>query len=180
LLDAVSADLGGLDLVVHTWTHPAALERHEVEQLTEAQWIDACEATLDGAYRLAQAAHSHLVASRGRLVYLVPTFAMGGAAGFAAYSAAAEGIRALAKGIAKTWGKDGITVNTLAVAAPHVLTDGNGDDVAKAFSLSPPALGGIGDPTADLAPVLSLLASDDAHFLTGSTLVLDGGVWMCL
>jgi NAD(P)-dependent dehydrogenase (short-subunit alcohol dehydrogenase family) len=179
LLDAVSADLGGLDLVVHTWTDPAALERHHVDELTEAQWIDACERTLDGAYRLAQASHQHLAASRGRLVYLVPTLAMGGAAGYAPFAAAAEGIRALAKGVAKTWGKDGITVNTIAVAAPQLL-GAAGDDVSRAFSLSPPALGGIGDPASDLAPVLSMLAGDDAHFLTGSTLVLDGGVWMSL
>jgi NAD(P)-dependent dehydrogenase (short-subunit alcohol dehydrogenase family) len=180
LLDAVSADLGGLDLVVHTWMHPRALERREVEVLTEAQWAGACEATLEGAYRLAQAAHPHLAASAGRLVYVVPTIAMGGAAGYAPYAAAAEGIRALAKGVAKTWGAHDITVNTLAINAVHVFGAGTGDDVAAALSLSPPALGGAGDPAHDIAPVLALLASADAHFVTGTTLVLDGGVWMAL
>jgi NAD(P)-dependent dehydrogenase (short-subunit alcohol dehydrogenase family) len=179
LLDAVSADLGGVDLVVHTWIHPTALERRDVESLTEAQWADGCEATLDGAYRLAQAAHSHLAESKGRLVYVVPTLAMGGASGYSAFAAAAEGIRALAKGIAKTWGKDGITVNTLAVASAQVLGE-VGEEIGKALSLSPPALGRIGDPARDLAPVLSLLTSPDANFVTGSTLVLDGGVWMAL
>jgi NAD(P)-dependent dehydrogenase (short-subunit alcohol dehydrogenase family) len=179
LLDAVSADLGGLDLVVHTWVHPTALERRDVEDLTEAQWADGCESTLDGAYRLAQAAHSHLAATKGRLVFVVPTLAMGGARGYAPLAAAAEGIRALAKGVAKTWGKHGITVNTLAVASAHFL-GADGEEVGKALSLSPPALGGAGDPAADLAPVLSLLTSPDAHFVTGSTLTLDGGVWMAL
>jgi NAD(P)-dependent dehydrogenase (short-subunit alcohol dehydrogenase family) len=180
LLDTVAADLDGVDLVVHTWMHPAALERCTIESLTEEQWADACEATLDGAYRLAQAAHDHLAATNGRLVYVVPTIAMGGAAGYAPYAAAAEGIRALAKGIAKTWGRDGITVNTIAVSAAHLFGAGVGHEVATALSLSPPALGQIGDPAADLAPVLSLLSSADAHFVTGATLVLDGGVWMAL
>ena len=90
-----------------------------------------------------------------------------------------EGIRALAKGTAKTWGKHGITVNTLAVASAHFLGE-DGVEVGKALSLSPPAMGGFGDPATDLAPVLSLLTSPDAHFVTGSTLVLDGGVWMAL
>lgn len=179
LLDAVSADLDGLDLVVHTWIHPTALQRREVEDVTEAQWVEACEATLDGAYRLAQAAHAHLAESKGHLVYVVPTLAMGGAAGYAPFAAAAEGIRALAKGVAKTWGKYGITVNTLAVAAAQLFGDG-GDEIGRALSLSPPALGTIGDPVGDLAPVLALLSSPDAHFVTGSTLVLDGGVWMAL
>jgi 3-oxoacyl-[acyl-carrier protein] reductase len=179
LLDAVAADLGGVDLVVHTWIHPAALERRDVEHMTEAQWADACEATLDGAYRLAQAAHPHLAESKGRLVFVVPTLAMGGAGGYSAFAAAAEGIRALAKGVAKTWGKYGITVNTLAVAPSQVFGP-EGDEIGKALSLSPPALGSIGDPVGDLSPVLALLSSPDAHFVTGSTLVLDGGVWMAL
>ena len=127
--------------------------QRDIEATTEAQWIDACEATLDGAYRLAQAAHDHLAESKGRLVFVVPTIAMGGAAGFAPFAAAAEGIRALAKGVAKTWGKDGITVNTIAVAAPQVFGIGS-EAISNALSLSPPALGTIGDPAADLAPVL--------------------------
>jgi len=85
----------------------------------------------------------------------------------------AEAIRALAKGIAKTWGKDGITVNTIAYALG---TDG---DTAKT-SLAPPALGRIADIEADIAPVVALLDSSDAHFVTGTTLVLDGGSWMAL
>jgi NAD(P)-dependent dehydrogenase (short-subunit alcohol dehydrogenase family) len=180
LLDAVSADLGGVDLVVHTWVHPQALQRREVDALSEAQWADACEATLDGAYRLAQAAQQHLAESKGRLVFVVPTLAMGGAAGYAPFAAAAEGIRALAKGVAKTWGRHGITVNTLAVASAQLFTGDDGAEIGRAMSLSPPALGGIGDPAGDLAPVLSVLASPDAHFITGATLVLDGGVWMAL
>jgi NAD(P)-dependent dehydrogenase (short-subunit alcohol dehydrogenase family) len=180
LLETVAADLGGIDLLVHSWMHPSALVRCEVESMTETHWIDACERTLEGAYRLAQAAHDPLAESGGRLVYLVPTIAMGGAVGYAPYAAAAEGIRALVKGIAKTWGKDGITVNTIAVAAAQVFGPAIGDEVGSALSLSPPALGGAGDSAADLAPVLALLSSADAHFVTGTTLVLDGGVWMGL
>jgi 3-oxoacyl-[acyl-carrier protein] reductase len=179
LLDAVAADLGGVDLLVHTWFHPEALVQRDIDATTEAQWIDACEATLDGAYRLAQAAHDHLAETKGRFVFVVPTIAMGGAAGYSPFAAAAEGIRALAKGVAKTWGKDGITVNTIAVAAPQVFGAGS-EAISNALSLSPPALGSVGDPAADLAPVLALLSSPDAHFVTGSTLVLDGGVWMAL
>ena len=180
LLDAVAADMGGLDMIVHTWAHAEACVRRPIEHMTETQWIDACESTLDGAYRLAQAAYTHLARTRGRLIYVVPTIAMGGADGYAPYAAAAEGTRALAKGIAKTWGKDGITVNIIAVNVTTVLGEAAGGDAAKSFSLSPPALGRTGDPATDLAPVISLLATNDASFVTGSTLVLDGGVWMSL
>jgi NAD(P)-dependent dehydrogenase (short-subunit alcohol dehydrogenase family) len=180
LVDAVVADLGGIDLLVHAWVHPEALVRRRVGDLTEQQWIDACEATLDGAYRLSQAAYPHLRTAQGRFVFVVPAFGMGGAEGYAPYAAAAEGIRSLAKGIAKTWGRDGITVNTIAVAAENLLDEDAAVAATKALSLSPPALGRPGDPAGDLAPVLSLLCSPDAGFITGATLVLDGGVWMAL
>jgi 3-oxoacyl-[acyl-carrier protein] reductase len=180
LLDEVRDDLGGIDVIVHLWAHPDATVPAEVEAMSDEHWAGACEATLDAAYRLAQAAHPHLSSSRGRLVFVVPAIGMGGAPGYAAYTAASEGVRALAKGIAKTWGKHGVTVNTLAISAAHALGAPSAEDAARGQSLSPPALGGAGDPADDLAPVIALLADDDAHFVTGSTLVLDGGVWMAL
>jgi 3-oxoacyl-[acyl-carrier protein] reductase len=107
------------------------------------------------------------------LVYVVPTIGLTGAAGFAPFATAAEGVRALAKGVAKTWGVDGITVNTIAYAL-------TGDPATMSHSLVPPALGSTGDVEADIAPVIALLSSPDAHFVTGSTLVLDGGIWTAL
>jgi hypothetical protein len=41
-------------------------------------------------------------------------------------------------------------------------------------------MGSAGDAATDLAPLISLLSQDDAHFLTGTTLVADGGVWLTL
>ena len=98
----------------------------------------------------------------------------------AASAAAAESLRALAKSVAKQWGKYGITVNTIAVGPQHVIAGDAGREVAEGVSLAVPAMGSPGDAAADLAPLISLLSRDDAHFLTGSTLVADGGVWLTL
>lgn len=172
-LGRIADEHGGIDLLVHAHVHPLALRAVEIDELTERHWADACESTLDAAYRVAQAAHPHLTASQGRLVYVVPTIGLTGAAGLAPFAAASEGIRALAKGIAKTWGKHAVTVNSIAYAL-------SGDAETTKHSLVPPALGGTGDVETDLAPVIALLASPDAHFVTGSTLVLDGGIWTAL
>jgi hypothetical protein len=43
-----------------------------------------------------------------------------------------------------------------------------------------PAMGQVGDPAEDLAPLVGLMGDGDAHFLTASTLVADGGLWMGL
>jgi NAD(P)-dependent dehydrogenase (short-subunit alcohol dehydrogenase family) len=172
-LERIQVEFGAIDLVVHAHAHPLASHPGEVADLSERDWIDACETTVDSAYRLAQAAHAYLVASGGRMVFLVPTIGMTGAVGFAPYAAAAESIRALAKGIAKTWGKDGITVNTIALGFASY-------GATTLMSLSPPALRRSADIEADIAPVIALLDSSAAHFVTGATLVLDGGIWTAL
>ena len=169
----IAAEHGAVDLVVYAHAHPLAGRAGDVAELDERDWIDACETTVDAAYRVAQAAHPHLVASQGRLVFLVPTLGMTGAAGFAPLATAAESVRALAKGIAKTWGRDGITVNSIALAFA-------GDGATQTHSLVPPALGRAADTETDIAPVVALLDGADAHFVTGATLVLDGGIWMAL
>ena len=50
----------------------------------------------------------------------------------------------------------------------------------REISLSVPAMGRVGDPGSDLAPVIELLGTEEAHFLTAGTLVTDGGLWMGL
>ena len=166
-------ELGSIDLIVHAHAHPLAARSGTIAEISERDWIDACESTLDAAYRLAQAAHPHLAADQGRLVFLVPTIGLTGAAGFAPFAAAAEGIRGLAKGMAKTWGRDNITVNTIAYAFAA-------DQATASMSLVPPALGRLPLAETDIAPVIALLDSPDAHFVTGATLVLDGGIWTAL
>ncbi len=166
-------ELGSIDLIVHAHAHPLAARAGTIADLAERDWIDACESTLDAAYRLGQAAHPFLAASHGHLVFLVPTIALTGAAGYAAFATAAEGIRALAKGMAKTWGHDHITVNTIAYAFAA-------DPATTRMSLVPPALGRLPIAETDIAPVIALFDSPDAHFVTGATLVLDGGIWTAL
>jgi 3-oxoacyl-[acyl-carrier protein] reductase len=99
---------------------------------------------------------------------------MSGAARLVPYTTAVEGQRLLAKAAARQWGPDGVRVNCLAPAPEHVPI---GVD-SMAVSLSPPALGGPGDVVTDLGPVAVWLASDAAHFVTGATVCVDGGVWM--
>ena len=171
--------LGAIDMIVHV--HQSAQTRTTVVETTTDQWAAMCEDSMTAAFHVTQAAHRVLsVGEHGRLVYVVPTIGMAGAFGLAASAAAAESLRALTKSVAKQWGKYGITVNAVAVGPQHAIAGDVGREVAEGVSLAVPAMGGPGDAATDLAPLISLLSRDDAHFLTGTTLVADGGVWLTL
>ena len=99
---------------------------------------------------------------------------MSGAPDLVPWTAALEGQRLLARAAARQWGAEGITVNCVAASAALVGVD-PGD-----LALSAPALGGPGDPEADLGPIVAWLCSAESHFVTGVTLCADGGAWMGL
>lgn len=179
-LDAAAAELGGIDLLVHAWFPEALLQPADFAAIDEATWVSACEGAMEGAWWLARHARAHLAPSRGSLVLVVPTIGMAGGAGYAMLAAVAEGLRVLAKGCGRQWGAAGVTVNTVALAPHAFLPADAADALERAVSLSRPAMGGPGSLGDDVAPLLRLLAHDDAHFLTASTLVADGGLWMGL
>ena len=169
---AAAAALGPLHLVVHAGVDPAAVVPAPLADTTAASWDERCEALLRSALACAQAAFGELQGRGGRLVFITPTVALTGAAGLVPYVTALEGIRALAKSAARQWGGHGITVNC--VAPPVALAAAGVDDPA----VEEPALGRGPDGRADVAPVVALLAAAEAHFVTGATVAVDGGVVM--
>ena len=182
-LAEASRDLGGLDnvVIVTGVGAPGA----EVVDLGGHEWAELCEDRLSGALVLTQASYRHLSrSSHGRLVYVVPSVGMWGAPGYCIAGAVGEGIRALAITTARTWGPSGITVNTVA-CGPAALAggaiDGDGRELLDrtVTHRAPPALGGTdGDPESDIAGVIALFASQTGRFVTGQTLVADGGRFM--
>ena len=166
--------IGPPDLVVHVPQVPAGPVAL-VDQTTQ-QWVEACEAPMAEAFAVARACRPHL-SDGARLVWVLPTVAMGGAAGYVGSAAASEGIRALAKSAARQWGPEGLTTAVLAVA-PELAFPSDTGAGARTSATAGPALGRPGDAFGDIAPLLDLLADPAARFMTGATLVADGGVWM--
>ena len=128
-------------------------------------------------YNFMKAAYPALKESRGTVINFASGAGLNGQPTQTAYAAAKEAIRAISRVAANEWGGDGITVNLI---SPIALTDG-----VKAWSQSAPELYAgmldgiplhrLGDPEADIGRVAVFLASDDAAYITGQTIMVDGG-----
>ena len=113
----------------------------------------------------------------GRIVNMSSDAAFAGDAGLADYAAAKMGIIGFTRSLARELAPDGITVNAVCPGAVRTraherLTP---DILARIVAQTP--AGFVGDPD-DVAAAVAFLASEEARFITGQTLLIDGGRWM--
>ncbi len=133
-----------------------------------------------GTLWLMQAVHPHMVArGRGRIVTFGSAMGNTGAPGYGPYSAAKEAMRSLTRTAAREWGREGITVNCICPASVahrmQVVDPESPRGRAFAAMYEDHPLGRDGDPEADIAPTVAFLLSNASQYLTGQTLMVDGG-----
>ena len=168
----------GLSLVVHA-RYPAVCRRPSpLTELSPADWHAACDEPLEAAIRLARGAHAPLAAHGGCIVFVVPLTASAGGSGFAPFAAAAEGCRILAKSLARSWGAEGIRAHSLMLDPSAFLDADAVAGIAESNALHDPPLGRVPDPRSEVAAVIGALAEERFEALVGSSLVVDGGLWM--
>lgn len=127
----------------------------------------------------------------GRIVNVASSNGISGAAGYGPYNSSKEAIRGLTRTAAREWARYGIVVNCYCPASashrmpPADAEDGaeNGDDIddnahrkaafEKMYADHP--MGRDGDPEIDIGPVVAFLCSDACRYMTGETLMVDGG-----
>jgi NAD(P)-dependent dehydrogenase (short-subunit alcohol dehydrogenase family) len=164
---------GKLDIVVNNAVLmvPGMLANHSTKA-----WHQNFRVSLDGAMFLMRESFTQLRANGGAVVNVASVCGLLGSVGTAGYSAAKAGMIALSRNAAIEWGKQGVRVNTV---VPGVFltppTLGLMPDAAaqEATAKSLP-LGRIGDPV-ECANAILFLASDEASYITGAELVVDGG-----
>ncbi|MBF6347453.1 MULTISPECIES: SDR family NAD(P)-dependent oxidoreductase [Nocardia] len=127
--------------------------------------------------RLMQAAYPHLRETAGTVINFASGAGIEGQATQASYAAAKEAIRAVSRVAANEWAADNITVN---VISPLALTEGvrayiEANPGVEDAMLSRVPLRRFGDPQQDIGRVAVFLASADADYMTGQTLMVDGG-----
>jgi NAD(P)-dependent dehydrogenase (short-subunit alcohol dehydrogenase family) len=130
-----------------------------------------------GTFWAMQAAFPHMRERGGRIINFASGYGVIGNAGTVGYNITKEAVRALTRTAAREWARYAITAN---VVAPTARTDSadeieraNPDGMAAAIAAIP--MGRLGDPRLDIAPAVLFLATDDARYVTGQTLGVDGG-----
>lgn len=174
-IDTAISELGGLDVLVNN----AGITRDNlIMRMSEADWDAVLSTNLKGAFLTSKAAiRPMLKQRRGRIINLTSVVGLVGNAGQANYAAAKAGLVGLTKTLAREVGSRGITVNAVAPGFIDTrLTDVLPDEL-KAALLKQTPLGRFGEPK-DIANAVSFLASDQASFITGATLSVDGGLFM--
>jgi NAD(P)-dependent dehydrogenase (short-subunit alcohol dehydrogenase family) len=169
--------LGGLDVLVHT---AAVLRRQPVDQVTEAAWDEQHDVNLKSTFFLARAVaeDQRRRGTAGSLVlYSSQAFWTGGYGASVVYASTKGGVTSLVRGLARTYGPDGIRVNAIApgiVDTPMLRTQSTQDSIDAVVAATP--LGRIADPAEMMGPTL-FLASDASSFVTGTVLNVSGG-WL--
>lgn len=151
-----------------------------LSEVTEADMDLLYDTGPKAALWLMQAAYPHFVeAGRGRIVTMATGMGITGAPGYGPYAASNEAIRSLTRTAAREWGRDGITANcVLPASAQHRLPPAGSDpdrEAAFAAMYDDHPLGRDGDPEHDIAPAVAFLLSDASQYVTGQTMMVDGG-----
>lgn len=144
------------------------------DELDDATWTRMIDWNLMGAVRCSRAALPHLRRSEHPAIVSVSSVNALMAFGGEPYSAAKAGLISLTENLASSLAVDGIRVNAVAPGTVRTRVWGEGGEGSAAMRHMYP-LGRVGEPE-DIAAAVAFLASDDASWITGHTLPVDGGV----
>lgn len=175
LLDATNNSMGEINILVNN----AGITKDKLAmRMTDEDWQLVLEVNLGAVFRLSRGCLRSMIKRRwGRIVNITSVVGASGNSGQANYAAAKAGTTGMTKAIAAEVASRGITVNCVApgyIVTP--MTDSL-DNSQKESLLTMIPIGRLGKPK-DVAACVSFLASDEAAYVTGQTLHVNGGMLM--
>ncbi len=175
LMDAVVKTFGSLDILVNN----AGITRDNLlMRMKEDEWDDVLNTNLKGVFLCTKAVTRQMMKQRaGRIINISSIVGVAGNPGQANYVAAKAGVIGLTKTTAKELASRNILVNAVAPGFIETeMTEQLPEDIKQGM-LSQIPLAKLGQPE-DIAKAVAFLASEDANYMTGQTLHIDGGMVM--
>lgn len=172
---AVEDALGPVDIVV---SNAGITKDGLLLRMSEDDFADVVDANLSGGFRVAKRAVKSMMKGRwGRLIFISSIVGIGGQAGQANYAASKSGLHGLARSVAKEFASRNITVNVIAPGPIATdMTDALSDQQRSGMIDAVP-LRRLGRPE-EIAAAVRFLVSDEASYITGVILPVDGGMTM--
>lgn len=173
MFDTIARSFGRLDFLVN---NAGILRDRTIAKMTSEEWASVLAVNLDGTFHCTQAALPLLPAG-GRIVNLASVSGVLGFFGQANYAASKAGVIALTKVAARELARRGVTVNAVAPGFIDTeMTRAMPEEAARKFREQIP-LGRVGE-IADVVNAVTFLCSQDAGYITGQVLHVNGGFWM--
>ncbi|MEE4814538.1 SDR family oxidoreductase [Pseudomonas alliivorans] len=174
LFKEVASHFGRLDVLVN---NAGIVKSGKVTELEVQDWKELMSVDLDGVFYCTRSAMPALIVSKGNIVNVSSVSGMGGDWGMSFYNAAKGAITNFTRALALDHGADGVRVNAVCPSLTRSeLTDDMMDNAELMAKFKERiALGRPAEPE-DIGDVIVFLASDDARFVTGVNLPVDGGL----
>jgi gluconate 5-dehydrogenase len=175
VVDATLERFGAVDILVN---NAGVSWGERPEEMTLAQWQKVLDVNLTGAFICAQAVGREMIKRRyGRIINVASIAGLQGNVNgpfYAGYAASKAGLMGLTRELAASWGRHNIRVNAIAPGFFHTrLSDSSIAQVEDSLNKVTP-LGRVGLP-GELKGVAVFLASDASNYITGQTIIVDGG-----
>ncbi len=176
MIEGVAKEHGRLDILVNN----AGITRDNlVLRMSDEEWDDVINVNLTAPFVACRAAARPMMRGKfGRIVNIASTSGVVGNAGQANYAAAKAGLIGLTKSLARELGAKNITANVIAPGFVETDMTAALGDALKEQVLTGMALRELGKP-ADIASIVAAVTGDDARYLTGQVVCVDGGLTMC-
>ena len=176
MMQKLLAEMGRLDVLVN---NAGITGERSVHTMSPADWSEVLRTNLDSVFNMSKQALEPMLAQRwGRIVNMSSVCAQQGAARQAHYAAAKAGMHGFTKALALEVARHGITVNT--VSPGHLGTGMGGQTPEPSLPsalLAQIPVGRLGEP-AEVAALVAYLASEEAAFVTGANIAINGGQHM--